>query len=403
MRTRNNRIKLDRANGAADNISTGEKTMRNASTKTPWHLRFAPGAILRKIGSARTVGGAEKNGLLEKTTKGIVSFLQNLLPSRTQKDGVRPVQKAFRLREIFQTAGIGILLTGFLVVFIAPPNAQAQKPDYYFHGTDMYKKYKRKNIFSRTWYIVETETHSIEDPQDQADGYVRKTKFAWPPVGSTTTCDLSREDCPKDHFVCEARATTWYKDNTYTNLVNIQRYCQKWSGAIGAEDYEDIYGDKLFLDDDPPRQPPPAANLDGKQETVGALWIGGGPFTLTWEIWDHFTDVTFVAKHKSGTRTFNILIKYRIDGSTRITTIPKQITLSAGGYYEMSLRVPNRGTYADVVGIDISDTMPPSPPSPAGGRGNPKVSIGIGPIEVEIPERQSNGQSANQEDASDRN
>ena len=52
MHTLNNRINLDRANSAADNISTGEKTMRNSSTKTPWHLRFAPGAILRQIGLA---------------------------------------------------------------------------------------------------------------------------------------------------------------------------------------------------------------------------------------------------------------------------------------------------------------------------------------------------------------
>ena len=50
MRTRNKRINLDRTVGAEENISPGEKTMRNASTKTPWHLRFAPGAILRQIG-----------------------------------------------------------------------------------------------------------------------------------------------------------------------------------------------------------------------------------------------------------------------------------------------------------------------------------------------------------------
>ena len=52
MHTLNNRINLDRANSAADNISTGEKPMRNSSKKTPWHLRFAPGAVLRQIGLA---------------------------------------------------------------------------------------------------------------------------------------------------------------------------------------------------------------------------------------------------------------------------------------------------------------------------------------------------------------
>ena len=73
-----------------------------------------------------------------------------------------------------------------------------------------------------------------------------------------------------------SRWATWYKDNTYTNLVNFQRWFQKWSGVLGAGDYEDIYDDKPYLDDDPPRQPPPAAYLDGKQETIGALWIGRG-------------------------------------------------------------------------------------------------------------------------------
>ena len=48
MHTLNNRINLDRANSAAENISTGEKTMRNASTKAPWHLRFAPSRLRKK-------------------------------------------------------------------------------------------------------------------------------------------------------------------------------------------------------------------------------------------------------------------------------------------------------------------------------------------------------------------
>ena len=40
MRTRNNENNLDRAQCAADNISKEGATMRNSSTKTPWHLRF---------------------------------------------------------------------------------------------------------------------------------------------------------------------------------------------------------------------------------------------------------------------------------------------------------------------------------------------------------------------------
>ncbi len=50
MNQLNNRINLDRAVGAEDNASKEGATMRNSSKKTPWHLRFAPGAILRKSG-----------------------------------------------------------------------------------------------------------------------------------------------------------------------------------------------------------------------------------------------------------------------------------------------------------------------------------------------------------------
>ena len=47
-------------------------------------------------------------GLLTRTAKGIVSFVSNLLPSPTPKEGgVRPVPKTSRFGAIFQTAGLG--------------------------------------------------------------------------------------------------------------------------------------------------------------------------------------------------------------------------------------------------------------------------------------------------------
>ena len=57
MRTRNKQINLDRANCAADNASKGEETMRNSSKKTPWYLRFAPGALeLKEIAATAGIG-----------------------------------------------------------------------------------------------------------------------------------------------------------------------------------------------------------------------------------------------------------------------------------------------------------------------------------------------------------
>ena len=63
MRKLNNRIKLDRAVGAAENISTGEKTMSNSSKKTPWFLRLAPGVLNLKE-MAATAGIGALYGLL---------------------------------------------------------------------------------------------------------------------------------------------------------------------------------------------------------------------------------------------------------------------------------------------------------------------------------------------------
>ena len=80
-------------------------------TKTPWFLRL-PGIILRKNGSARTGGGADKDGLWTRTAKGIVSFVQNLLPSPTPKEAARTVPKAFRL----MPKRLGLIGLTFLLV-----------------------------------------------------------------------------------------------------------------------------------------------------------------------------------------------------------------------------------------------------------------------------------------------
>ena len=63
MSSFNSKIKIDRAIGAAENISTGEEKMSNSSKKMPWHLRFAPGAVKPKE-IAATAGIGTIYGLL---------------------------------------------------------------------------------------------------------------------------------------------------------------------------------------------------------------------------------------------------------------------------------------------------------------------------------------------------
>ena len=55
MRTLNNKNRIARAVGAAENSSKGVEKMIDSSPKMPWHLRFAPGALNLK-GMAATAG-----------------------------------------------------------------------------------------------------------------------------------------------------------------------------------------------------------------------------------------------------------------------------------------------------------------------------------------------------------
>ena len=216
-------------------------------TKTPWFLRFA-GAVLQKIGSARTGGGVDKDGLLAKTAKGIVSFVPNILPSQTPKEGVHPVPKAFRLRQ----HGLGILCAGFLVAFIAMPNAQAQLPDYHYAGTDIYIKYKRASINPfEPYFPIEAELHVINHPTNSVEGRVVKNRFVAPPAGyNGRRCTLSYNECPRDHFVFSTSKTTWNRDNTFSNGESYQRYCQRWgrpSDHTGTcDDHKDYHHDAIY-------------------------------------------------------------------------------------------------------------------------------------------------------------
>ncbi len=71
-----------------------------------------------KTGKLAILGvvGVAVAGLLARTAKGIVSFVQNLLPSQTQKEGVRGVQvSAFFQPAAAVAVGIGLLASAFFV------------------------------------------------------------------------------------------------------------------------------------------------------------------------------------------------------------------------------------------------------------------------------------------------
>lgn len=115
--------------------------------------------------------------------------------------------------------------------------------------------------------------------------------------------------------------------------------------------------------------------------------------------------IHFVANHALGTGRFNIPLEFRGEGGSDITTVPLQFSLAPGESYIKILQAPQSEDWADIVHVNGNDITPlPDPPSTSGGNellddAEGEVGIGVGPIEVEIPKKQS----AHQEDASDNN
>ena len=100
-------------------------------TKSPWFLRLL-GAILRKNGTARTIGGADKDSLLTRAAKGVVFFVSKLFSPRHKRRASAAAKEplpAF-LGAIFQTACIGMIavLVGIGLLTGAIESAQAPLP-----------------------------------------------------------------------------------------------------------------------------------------------------------------------------------------------------------------------------------------------------------------------------------
>ena len=56
MRTLNNNKRLDNSSGIGQDNPNKAMQPASETKKTPWHLRFAPGAILRIVSKASSLG-----------------------------------------------------------------------------------------------------------------------------------------------------------------------------------------------------------------------------------------------------------------------------------------------------------------------------------------------------------
>ena len=137
--------------------------MSNSSKKTPWHLRFAPGAILRQI-------------------------------------------------------GLAVLA---LTMLVGVQTAEAQSPDIQFYGVYGVDTYYELGYYNGQWHEFVTELNQIQRPRARGfKGYAsyrhESPLQCGPPGGGNRTAFSKRI----------IKRTLWYHDDTHRNKEDYEDYCR---------------------------------------------------------------------------------------------------------------------------------------------------------------------------------
>ena len=75
----------------------------------------------------------------------------------------------------------------------------------------------------------------------------------------------------------------------------------------------------------------------------------------------HWTRVTISATHTSGVKRFTFTIKYRVEGSTEVTSMQRSVALGPGHKRTLRLGVPAGGSWATIDSITVNENRPPDP------------------------------------------
>ena len=271
----NNRINLDRAVGAGETASKGEEPMRNSSPKTPWHLRFAPGAVLRQIGLA--------------------------------------------------------VLT--LTMLVGVQNAEAQSPTIDVYGVDatwenVYIGGQQHEMFSTI--------NSINPLSSSAKGYA--TWRYENPYNCTSSFNYFEKR--------RAHATVWYRNGTHRNRYF---YADQYDENCPLERHN-------FLEGSGSTNAPPIY-LEEKAMVVGTIETYLSPGQMRGS--SHLTKAQLTATHTSGTKNFTVTVKYRVEGSSTVTTVQHSVILKPSRIRIMTLSVPGGDSWATIDSITVHENRPP--------------------------------------------
>ena len=226
--------------------------------------------------------------------------------------------------------------------------AEAQLPTYDVYGVDTI--YWQMYVGGQ-WHETETAVNSVYRP-----GGSKKGVASYRLVAVYQEClDSSAGQTffmIFDKLLVEN--TVWYPDGTYRNKEHYHETC-----AHGLRLRND------YLDSVPQEKQRPVRYLDNKAmvvgtiETVLARTFFGSPTRK--RVKRHVTRLKIEATHTSGKKNFTFTIKYRVEGSSEVTTVQRSYVLTPGSTRSPRLSVPAGGSWATIDSITVNENRPPDP------------------------------------------
>ena len=218
-------------------------------------------------------------------------------------------------------------------------NAEAQVPTYDVYGIDTI--YWHLYVGGQ-WHETDTAVNHVYKPGRSTEG-VASYRYADPNYDCSP---LSMDNLFTKESV---KRTIWYSDGSYLNKENYREYC--------------VHG-KLRRDnrirDVPLEEQEPARYLSSKAMVVGT--IEQALSSRVKRTKQHLTRLMIKSTHTSGTKNFTLTIKYRVEGSTEVTTVQSSVVLKPKRIRIMTLSVPGGGSWATIDSISFHENRPPDPP-----------------------------------------
>ena len=240
--------------------------------------------------------------------------------------------------------GIGLLVGS---------NAEAQLPTFEIYGIDT--TYVREYVGGQ-WHETETAVNNVYRPGSSTKGVASYRRAA---VYQECLDSSAGQAFGMIFDKLLVENTVWYSDGTYLNKQHYHEYC-----AFGQRHRND------WIKNVPREKQRPARYLDNKAmvvgtiETVLARRFFGGPTRK--RVKEHVTRLRIEATHTSGVKRFTFTIKYRVEGSTEVTSMQRSVALGPGHKRSLRLGVPAGGSWATIDSITVHENRPPDrrPPRP---------------------------------------